>query len=512
MAVWSIDGYICGGQDSYPWTSKGLAHTALKLAQDPTIKVVALRMNSNGGDASIISDISEAFAVLRASKPVYAMVSMACSGGYLIASHAHRIYISDCGVAGSLGVAYGAVDESKWAEKQGYRGINASTQDLKASGSFLTPISPDAEASMKAQALALERPFMACIAANLGTTPDALAALRGDVFIGADAVKRGLAHGVTTLGGFLEAVESAAAAVSGGSSTFQSAAIAAPKAQGAARIAGPARVTPDKGPLVMKSKIKSKKSAPQVKASGKAIERANASMKAKLAAAIEEDEETDQAMTAAELREKYPDAVKEIEEGAVAAASEAPEDEADDAEAEDATENEAEAEDDADDAEAEDEATASNDDAAGEAAGQKPAATTKAPATVQQLIKIAAKLPTEERNAFVVAQQIAAHSVGQARVAYTQLLEKRVLGGEVGQQKPTASTTSKGGVTVKVTTPLKVTPSGSGPKIGDYEAKVIAHVKEHKCKLPVAMAKIAETDKASYADWEKRKRPSIQLA
>lgn len=262
----------------------------------------------------------------------------------------------------------------------------------------------------------------------------------------------------------------------------------------------------------MTSKIKSKKPATKAPASRKTIALANNVMKAKLAAAIEEEEETDQAMTAAELREKYPDAVKEIEDGAVAAAAEAPEDEADDAveDGEEGAADDAEAE--AEDAEEGDEATASSEDAAAESTGQKDAASTKAPASVQQLMSIAAKLPTDERNAFVIAQQVAGKTVGQARVAYTQLLEKRAFGTASGEQKPTASTGSKAGVTVKVTTPLKVGMGSKGAQLGDYEAKVIAYAKEHNVKLPVAMAKITQSDKTAYADWEKRKRPAIKLA
>lgn len=66
---------------------------------------VILRINSPGGSAGASSELASVISDVRKEKPVYASISdYACSGAYLAASSSSKIFCSDMGIVGSIGV------------------------------------------------------------------------------------------------------------------------------------------------------------------------------------------------------------------------------------------------------------------------------------------------------------------------------------------------------------------------------------------------------------------------
>lgn len=78
------------------------------LAEDDAVEAVVVRIDSPGGSAQASEKVWRALRELAQEKPVIAsMGPVAASGGYYIASAAHRIYALETSLTGSIGVAGG---------------------------------------------------------------------------------------------------------------------------------------------------------------------------------------------------------------------------------------------------------------------------------------------------------------------------------------------------------------------------------------------------------------------
>jgi len=76
-----------------------------KIAADPAIKAVVLRINSGGGSALASEIIHNELVKLKNKKPlVVSMGSVAASGGYYLSSPASRIFAEKSTITGSIGV------------------------------------------------------------------------------------------------------------------------------------------------------------------------------------------------------------------------------------------------------------------------------------------------------------------------------------------------------------------------------------------------------------------------
>ncbi|KAG1657938.1 hypothetical protein FOA52_003017, partial [Chlamydomonas sp. UWO 241] len=183
-----------------------------RLARDPMVKAVVVRVNSPGGSALGSDTIHRALTVLRESGKVIvvSMGDVAASGGMFIAAAAQRVVAQPGTLTGSIGVVTGKFNVSGLLTELGVStdsvkiGANvdmlSATQDLR----------PEQTAQIEALTEVIYTDFVRKVAAGRGKTEAEVRAIaKGKVYTGQQALEIGL---VDQLGGLAEAVDAAKAA------------------------------------------------------------------------------------------------------------------------------------------------------------------------------------------------------------------------------------------------------------------------------------------------------------
>ncbi|MCC6521101.1 MAG: S49 family peptidase [Polyangiaceae bacterium] len=99
-------GGLLGGGDGIG--ARELDAVLRRLREDPATRAVVLRIDSPGGSALASDLLWHALMRLRADKPLAVSVGgMAASGGYYLASAAHRVFADATSIVGSIGVVGG---------------------------------------------------------------------------------------------------------------------------------------------------------------------------------------------------------------------------------------------------------------------------------------------------------------------------------------------------------------------------------------------------------------------
>lgn len=127
IAVVAIEGNIVQGNsgtnpllNSTAAGSDSLAKTMEKLAKDPRVKAVVVRIDSPGGSAVASDLIYRSIRKVAAKKPVVAsMGNIAASGGYYVAAAADEIYATPTTTTGSIGIFAGKANIARLAARIG---------------------------------------------------------------------------------------------------------------------------------------------------------------------------------------------------------------------------------------------------------------------------------------------------------------------------------------------------------------------------------------------------------
>jgi protease-4 len=180
-----------------------------KAARDEQVKAVVLRINSPGGSASAADVIEHEVRRLKEKKPVVAsMGSVAASGGYWIATHAHEIWLQPNTITGSIGVFGLFFNLQKLA---GDHGLNREVVRTAAHADFdslLRPKTPDELARVRRLVDGIYEGFLQRVAEGRGLSLQKVAELaQGRVWSGRQALRLGLADHE---GGLREAIAAAA--------------------------------------------------------------------------------------------------------------------------------------------------------------------------------------------------------------------------------------------------------------------------------------------------------------
>lgn len=189
---------FCTGLVSY----EGLRAQLREIAADPKVDNVILDIDSPGGEAAGMFTLVAAIRDLRRSKRVIAVVDdMAASAGYGIAASADEIVVSATSVVGSIGVVMLHLDKSKSMERQGVTPTFIYAGAHKVDGHSFGPLPDAVRAELQRDVLAFYQQFVATVGDGRGRRLPASAAQETEArtFIGADAVKAGLADRVGTL-------------------------------------------------------------------------------------------------------------------------------------------------------------------------------------------------------------------------------------------------------------------------------------------------------------------------
>jgi protease-4 len=205
VGVFDVTGDIVPYHEEGEYTSTTPADARAffeKLANDPDVKAVLVRIDSLGGTPAASLTIAQ---LLAASPvPVVALVGdYGTSGAYLVASAADRIIASPFSDIGSIGITMSYIDETEQNKENGLKYVPLTSAPYKDYGS------PDKELTAEERAL-LERDlsvyhkiFVDEVAKNRGLSADAVAPLADGSSMPASLAKEHQL--VDTIGGIAEA-------------------------------------------------------------------------------------------------------------------------------------------------------------------------------------------------------------------------------------------------------------------------------------------------------------------
>ncbi|MBX3268847.1 MAG: signal peptide peptidase SppA [Sandaracinaceae bacterium] len=179
-----------------------------RLAADPAVVAIVLRVDSPGGSVLASDQIYRALARARRRKPVIASLgATAASGGYYVAAPAHEIWASPSTVTGSIGIWFGKVDFAPLGRLIGVELETVERGRHAGATSLYRPFTAEERALLSRAVRSWYRMFLRRVARGRGMSVREVDALgRGRLFLGDEAVENGL---VDRLGGFGSALAAA---------------------------------------------------------------------------------------------------------------------------------------------------------------------------------------------------------------------------------------------------------------------------------------------------------------
>ena len=167
---------------------------------DPQVRGILLVIDSPGGEASGSFELSRRVREVAAVKPVWAVANDAAySAAYALAASAQRLFVTETGGVGSIGVIALHVDQSVKDAKDGYRFTAITAGAHKNDYSPHEPLSDTARTELQGEVDRLYTLFTDHVAAMRGLDIGAVRATEAGLFFGNQAVTQGLADGVQTL-------------------------------------------------------------------------------------------------------------------------------------------------------------------------------------------------------------------------------------------------------------------------------------------------------------------------
>jgi len=173
-------------------------------AADPAIEEILLRIDSPGGMVTGTPELAAAVAAADRIKPVLAHTSgMMDSAAYWIASQARAICCTPSADVGCIGVYQLYYDHSAYLATMGIKASIFKSGDLKAAGHPDIPMTEAQAAHVQAEIDAIGVQFRAAVTARRDIDEDSM---RGQSFLGTEALARGLVDDLSTFEGLLPSV------------------------------------------------------------------------------------------------------------------------------------------------------------------------------------------------------------------------------------------------------------------------------------------------------------------
>jgi len=177
-----------------PTARRILAAQPAAAVGDPTVRGIALEIDSFGGDVAGVFDLADAIRATRAAKPVWALIAEhAFPADYALASQADRIILPRTGAVGSIGVVMMHADLSGQLSDAGVTVTLIHSGAHKVDGNPYAPLPDPVRARIQAEINSIRTLFAEIVAAGRGRRPSANAALAtaAECYCGADAVAAG---------------------------------------------------------------------------------------------------------------------------------------------------------------------------------------------------------------------------------------------------------------------------------------------------------------------------------
>lgn len=190
----------------------GLQSRLLDLADSGKVRGMILDMDTPGGEAGGIKELSDALQEISLRMPVWAIANhLMASAGYWIGSGTDRVIATPYARVGSIGVVSMHVDVSKAADKKGMVMTFVHAGARKVDGNPYAPLSPQARASMTAHVEELYGQFVDHVASSRRMDEKAVRGTEARVYGAKEALDLGLVDDISTLsealGGMKEAIE-----------------------------------------------------------------------------------------------------------------------------------------------------------------------------------------------------------------------------------------------------------------------------------------------------------------
>jgi capsid assembly protease len=190
------------GQSSGQTSYEGIAAQIEAAANDPSVRGLALEIDSFGGEVAGVFDLADRIRAIRSSKPVWAFVAEhAFSAGYALASQADRIVLPRTGAVGSIGVVVMHADLSDQLNQDGMRVTLVHSGQHKVDGNPYAPLAEAVRDDIQREIDVLRFLFAETVAAGRAgrLSREAAMATEAATYCGADAVTAGLADEVSDL-------------------------------------------------------------------------------------------------------------------------------------------------------------------------------------------------------------------------------------------------------------------------------------------------------------------------
>jgi signal peptide peptidase SppA len=193
MARWCVAHW-----DSMPLrglTSYGEIGALLEAAlADPAVAGILLDLDSPGGEAGGVFELAQRVRAADAVKPVWAIAAdSAFSAAYVLASAASRVYVTQTGGVGSIGVIALHVDQSARDAQQGYRYTAITAGEQKNDFSPHEPLDPAAHTRLQTEVDRLYGIFIDHVATMRKLEPRFVRSTQAGLYFGPEALTAGLA-------------------------------------------------------------------------------------------------------------------------------------------------------------------------------------------------------------------------------------------------------------------------------------------------------------------------------
>ena len=171
---------------------------------NPLVEEILLRIDSPGGMVTGTPELAAAVAAADRIKPVIAHTSgMMDSAAYWIASQARAICCTPSADVGCVGVYQLYYDQTAYLATMGIKANIFKSGDLKAAGHPDIPMTEAQAAHVQAEIDAIGVQFRAAVTARRDIDEDSM---RGQSFLGTEALARGLVDDLSTFEGLLPSV------------------------------------------------------------------------------------------------------------------------------------------------------------------------------------------------------------------------------------------------------------------------------------------------------------------
>lgn len=177
-----------------------LRRRVLRMAADDSIGAIAMHVDSPGGIAAGVPELSDAVAAAAKAKAVWALAeNFLASGSLWAVCGATKIFASPSTLVGSIGALNVVVDDSEMFAQMGVKVLRIASGLHKGVGIPGVRVEDEHVAAFRRRVDALSRMFQAALVRGRRLTPQRVADYSdGDVWFAQQALERGLIDQIAT--------------------------------------------------------------------------------------------------------------------------------------------------------------------------------------------------------------------------------------------------------------------------------------------------------------------------